>query len=461
MPKIICPTCRQDFFVIKSGRNHTGSQRYRCQKCRLYFTPEPLLHGYEPSVREQAMALARQGHGYRAIGRQLGINHQTIGNWLSGTNPETTLANQIVPAETKPTEGELSTLPVTDPPKLVTIREVAKQAGVAISTVSYVLNGYERRVKAATSERVLEVVKQLNYRPNAIARSMVKRKTATIGVIVAGLENPVIIAVTEGVAEVLRANGYHMVLASAPDFASELEAVETLRSQRVDGFIFMSRTVELPDEHLSGLKADNLPLVVINRSLTDTEISLVQFDDLGAAYLATRHLIELGHRRIGIISGPIHNEPAWQGAIARFQGWQKALAETYLPVVPEWVQVSDYTLEGGYQATGQLLRTVSELPSALFVANHSLAVGALKALNIAGVDVPQTIAVTAVGDAPFSAYTVPALTTVAMPLAEAGRIATTILVNWIKTGQPPAPQKILLHGTLQVRDSALSRQKKL
>ena len=204
--------------------------------------------------------------------------------------------------------------------KTTTIRDVAQQAGVSISRVSHVLNGNDWHVSSVVRQRVLGVVEQLNYRPNAIARSMVKRKTATIGLVINEVENPLFVPVVGGVNEVLQPAGYHMVLASAPDLEGEIE-------------------------------------------------------------------------------------------------------------------------EG------------QERPTALFVANDIMAVGALKALHQAGVRVPQDMAIITIGDPPFAAYTVPAPTTLALPVLEAGGLAARILLNWFKEGMPTQAQHITLKFTLKVRES--------
>lgn len=345
--------------------------------------------------------------------------------------------------------------------EIVTIRDVARQAGVSPSTVSHVLNGKDRHVGPAKREKVLEVIRELNYRPNAIARSMIRRATFTIGLVITELYNPLFVPVTEGVAEVLRAEGYHIVLASANQPEEEAQAIETLREQQVDGFIFMSLSLRYPNDHLARLKDAGVPFVAINRHLEDKDINQVLMDDRGAAYAATRHLLSLGHTRIATIAGPIHNETPRFSALYRQQGWQEALQECDLYIPPEWTLPGDYTYEGGYAAVMQMLAQAQgqERPTALFVANESMAVGALKALFEAGLRVPQDMAVVTIGDPPFAAYTIPALTTLALPVAEAGRVAARRLVEWLKVGTPPLAETVMLSCRLQVRDSCGAKLK--
>ncbi len=340
--------------------------------------------------------------------------------------------------------------------KTITIRDVAREAGVAVSTVSYVLNGKDGAVGTVKRDRILEVIRELNYRPNAIARSMVTRATATVGLIIGELKNPLFVPVTEGVQEVLHKEGYHIVLAEASDIESEKSAIETLRAQQVDGFIFMSLSYHYPSEHLMKLKEEGVPFVVINRDLDDNEINLVQLDDLGAGYTGTKHLLKLGHRKIGTIAGPIHSQPRRRSAVERFEGWQQALHEQGLEAPSEWIVSGEYGFEQGYQAARQWLAQleyVAERPTALFIADDTMAVGALKAFRSARLRVPDDLAVVTVGDPPFAAYTDPALTTLSLPVVAAGRAAARILVGWIKADTPPRPQKVRLSFSLQVRET--------
>lgn len=340
--------------------------------------------------------------------------------------------------------------------KFVTIRDVALRAGVSVSTVSHVLNGNAQHVGEEKRARVQQAMDELRYRPNAIARSMVKQKTATIGVVLSEIDNPLFVPVVAGIESVLRPAGYHIVLASAPDVESEIQAIETLRSQQVDGFIMMSLSLFYPHDHLSHLRDEGVPLIVINRPVNDRRIQQINWADRHAAYAATEHLLRLGHRRMATISGPIHNDPPRRSALERYQGWRQALEDQSFVVRPEWVIVGDYTYKGGYQATQQLLTSIKrapERPSALFVASDMMAMGALKALYDAGVQVPEEMAVMTIGDPPFAAYAVPALSTLSLPVAEAGQLAARILLDWFMQGPPDDDQPVTLEMTRQIRES--------
>jgi LacI family transcriptional regulator len=349
------------------------------------------------------------------------------------------------------------------PRKLVTIRDVAARAGVSVSTVSYVLNGKDEHVGEMTQKLVREAVQQLGYRPNAIARSMVRQRTATIGLVLTEVDNPLFSPVVAGVEEVLRPAGYSMVLISAPDVESEIQAIETLLSQQVDGFIFMSLSLCTSNDHLVRLQEEGLPLVLINRCIEEKSINLITWADREAGYSATRHLLSLGHRAIGTISGPLKSKVLRKSALDRHAGWQQAMSEANLLVPPDWIVDGLYTYEGGYQAIYTLLAQVKQggaLPSALFIASDVMAVGAIKALQEVGLRIPEDIAVVTTGDPPMAAYIVPALTTLSHPIHAAGKMAASIVLDWLTTGEPSVAQQTTLSFIMKVRESCGAKPKK-
>lgn len=346
--------------------------------------------------------------------------------------------------------------------KAITIRDVAKRAGVAVSTVSYVLNGHDNHVRPETRDLILEAARDLNYRPNAIARSMVKRKTATIGLIITELDNALFIPVTTGVESVLQPENYHILLASASNITSEINAIETMRARQVDGFIIMSLSLRFPETHLLQLQEEGIPFVVINRDLENDAINQIRLDELGAGRMATQHLLDLGHSRIAIITGPLDENPnvRRRSAIGRYQGWRSMLEERSLPISEAWIVDGQYTFEGGYNAAtrlASLLNNREDAPTACFVSGDMMAMGALKGFHDAGVRVPDDMAVITIGDPPFAAYTIPALTTLILPIYEAGQIAARFVVESLKAEKPVTPQHIILKPQLQIRESCGAR----
>ncbi len=341
--------------------------------------------------------------------------------------------------------------------KAVTIRDVAKHAGVGVSTVSYVLNGSADHVGPATRELILNTARDLGYRRNAIARSMVRKQTATIGLIISELQNPLFLPITVGIEAILRQEGYQIILATAETTESEIQAVDTLRGQQVDGIIIMSLSRRYPIEHLRRLHDEEFPFVVINRDLDDPDIYQIRFNERQGGQTATEHLIRTGRRRIGIITGPLDDIPNHRkSAVERLAGWRETLEAHGLEINPNWIVPGDYTFEGGYQAVLNLfpqLTIQSSTPDALFASSDMVATGALKALADLGMSVPRDLPLVAVGDPPYAAYTVPALTTLVMPIVEAGEVAARNLVNWLKDGHPSGPKLLMLGFTLKVRES--------
>ncbi len=342
--------------------------------------------------------------------------------------------------------------------KAVTMREVAQRAQVSVSTVSQVLNGNLDYVGADKRERVLQAVQELRYRPNAIARSMVKQRTGTIGMIFTSVLDHLFIRIVESVQDMLDAEGYTIFLANTPDIASEMQAIEAFQARQVDGFIFMSTTSVSESAHLLSLKEAGVPLVVINRHIeADCDLNQIQLNDKEAGYLATRHLLQLGHRSIAIVGGPrLGSVPYWYSAADRQEGWQRALSEEGIAVQADWIVHGDYTFAGGYAATIQLLKQAGSrerLPSALFVLSDSMAVGALRALHYAGLRVPQDIAFISIGNPVYAPHMTPALTTLAHPLAEAGKVAARLLLAQMASSEPLPTQRLMLSFELQVRES--------
>lgn len=346
--------------------------------------------------------------------------------------------------------------------KSVTIRDVAQLAQVSISTVSQVLNGNNQYVGEAKRDRVLAAVQALQYRPNAIARSMVKRRTATVGIMITSVMGNLFIPIVECIQEVLHPLGYNIILASTPDVESEIQAIEALKAQQVDGFIFMSfrsSRSQYRSDHLLHLKEEEIPFVVINRPLEkDYDINQIQFNEWETGYLATKHLINLGHTSIATISGPLDQIPPWRSAMERQRGWLEALKEQDLEVVPEWVCDGRYSYEGGYKAAQQLLKhweKEQRRPTAIFVANEHMALGALRAFYYHGVRVPHDIALVTVGDPAYAAHMFPALTTFSHPLKEAGHIATHILLDQLHSSDTlsTSTQNIVLSYQMHIRES--------
>ncbi len=328
----------------------------------------------------------------------------------------------------------------------VTIRSVAIEAGVSVSTVSNVLNGRHGQMTPETRERVLSAMERLGYRPNLIAQSLVTKRTATIGVIISEVTNSLYPPVTIGAEAACREAGYSLLLAAADDLDAERRAVELMRAKQVDALVLFSVSyLDIVNEHLYLTQASGTPVVVINRQVPpDAPLSAVWFDHFGGGRQATRHLIELGHTRIGHLAGPSHRFTGQQ----RRRGYEAALAEAGIPLDPALVLEGDYSFESGER----LMRALWEQrPTAVFVGGDAMALGALRCLARLGVRVPDDLSLVAFGNPDFVRYATPALTTVDLPVAAAGRAAVELALRRIR--MPEEKEVRTLETTLLVRES--------
>ncbi len=320
----------------------------------------------------------------------------------------------------------------------VTVRQVAQEAGVSVATVSHYLNGRFSEMSEATRERVRAAIERLGYRPNELARSLARRRTATIGLVISSLTNSLYPLVILGAEAACRQAGYSLLLADAPDLESERRAVELMLRKQVDGLILFSISlIGIANEHLFHAQAGGTPVVAINRDLpAAAPISQVQFDNFRGAYLATKHLIELGHRRIAHLTHPLNRFTA----ISRRAGYTAALAEAGLEADVSLVVTGHYSFESGYEATFSLLE---QQPTALFVGTDAMAAGALRALRDAGLQVPRDLSLVAFGNPDYIRYATPALSTVDLPIAEAGMTAVELLLQRIAEPEGPAQTRVL------------------
>jgi LacI family transcriptional regulator len=294
----------------------------------------------------------------------------------------------------------------------VTRNEVAREAGVSPAVVSYVLNDGPRPVSADARARVLDAVARLGYRPDGLARSLRVGRTHTLGLVVPDATNPFFAELARAIEDAaFRRRHAVLVCNSADDLARERTYIESLAERRVDGLILVSAT---EDQDVSGLTGLSIPIVALDRSPDEIPISTIRTRNENAAYLGTRHLIEHGHRAIGLIAGPGRGVSDDRAA-----GWRRALAEHGLNEGP--LVRGDFSFDGGDSAARRMLELGVPV-SAVLAASDVQAVGAASAFRARGLVVPDTIALVSIDGTAASAYTNPPLTTVAQaigPMAEA------------------------------------------
>lgn len=274
----------------------------------------------------------------------------------------------------------------------VTISDIAKTAGVSLATVSRVLNdsGY---VKDETRERVLGVIKELNYTPSAIARSLSKNKTNTIGVIVPEITNPFFGEVIKGISQVADENGLNIILCDTDESKEkELRALKVLTEQRIQGIIITPTSAEdeFNSEYLKTLENMGTPIVLVDGHVKYTTFNGVFVDNIKGSYDAIEALIKEGHRKIAIITGRMNSKPAKD----RVLGYQKALMMNNIHLDDKYIFYGDYKEETGYRLTKEII-SMDDRPTAIFVSNNMMTLGCLKALYEERMNIPDDIAVVA------------------------------------------------------------------
>lgn len=317
-----------------------------------------------------------------------------------------------------------------------TIREVAQKAGVSYTTVSHVINN-TRRVSTPVRERVLAAMQELGYRPNALARSLRRGETKTIGLILPDSANPFFAEVGRAIENAAFRSQYSVILCNTEgDQAKERVYTEVLQNKQVDGLIFVAAG-DQPDA-LQEIAARGLPVVVIDRDCSQPELDTVITDNFEGGRQAGSHLAQIPNLRAACITGPSNLTPSAQ----RFVGFQQALHEAGIELREEWVLRGDFHPHSGYQAALHWLKA-AQRPNAIFCCNDMMAIGVLRAAAELGVTVPQELEVIGFDDIELASYTHPPLTTVAQPKTQIGETAVRLLLERIADVWLPARREIL------------------
>lgn len=315
-----------------------------------------------------------------------------------------------------------------------TLHDVAALAGVSYQTVSRVVNRHPS-VSKPTRLRVQRAIAELDYSPNRAAQSLVTRRSRTVGIVSFGTQYYGPSQMLTNIEAALRAEGYGLVYAAVDeDDPSELERqIAAMRAQLVDGLVLITPVEAYRTDEVTRLI--RTPFVMIDVHLGERVPSVV-IDQRHGARLATAHLLELGHTRLAEISGPLR----WSGAEQRHAGFLATLAEAGLEPVASLA--SDWTPAGGHRACGALLAR-NEPFTGLVVGNDQMALGAMRALREAGLDVPRDVSVVGFDDIPEAAYLEPPLTTIRQDFAALGHQAAELLLSFIGAPETPAQQRVL------------------
>jgi LacI family transcriptional regulator len=331
-------------------------------------------------------------------------------------------------------------------PQRVTMVDVARQAGVSLMTVSRVVNNKED-VSPATRQRILEIIDELGYRPSGIARGLVTQRTGTIGLVVPDIDNPFFSGMVRGAENQAYAENYSVFLCNTnEDVEREIAVLQSLEDKQVDGLLLCSS--RLDEEELRIVVARFPTVVLVSRRLDDDCVGAVFSDDETGSYQAVTHLIQSGHKDIGFISGP----PVSLSGRLRLAGYRRAMDTAGIAFDPSRVEHCSPVVEGGLQASLNLLKRQPEI-TALLCHNDLVAVGALQACNALDRQVPDDVAVIGFDDIPLAEYVTPSLTTSRIPRYELGERAMRLLLDQI-ADHSGKTQTVVLPVELIVRESA-------
>lgn len=332
----------------------------------------------------------------------------------------------------------------------MTIYEIAKRAGVSVSTVSRVVNG-----KPGVGDTVRDLVKQLlvelDYSPNLLARELSNRRTNVIGIVMPGV-NGYFTERIDAINRVCRERGYSLMITANTRLSNDAEAeaanLQLLYEKRVEGILFFA--TRFTDAHRDALRkiAAEIPVVALDRVIEDSGIPCVLHDNAGGTRKLMRHLLSLGHRRIAFLRGPSYDETSRE----REEAWRSELAAAGIPAPEDLVRKGNWTLEGGKREGLALLSTERNRPTAVFAGNDNMALGVIRAAHELGIRIPKDLSVAGYDGLPMGAFSCPTLTTVSHDQEAMGIRAAELLFEAIAKGKPEI-SRIVLEDSLEVRES--------
>lgn len=320
---------------------------------------------------------------------------------------------------------------------MATIKQVSELAGVSLATVSRVINKTDQ-VKPHTKAKVEEAMKQLGYRPNFIAQSLASSKSNSVGYVVPELDGSFFGAILSGTESILKKADKHMFIAAGhSNEEDEIQAIESLRSRRCDALILHLEAVS--DEYLINLAKEDIPFIVLNRFISDIHSRCISLDNIKGGQLATRALIQAGHKSIAYISGSM-----WKSdAVDRFNGHKLALEEAGIPFDSNKMYEGNFETSSGYEGMLSLLKANSDI-TAVACGNDQIAYGAIDAIRGQGLSVPEDISVVGFDNIEFSRFMFPKLSTVCYPMREMGEMAANCVLHEVYTRTPFQPTHIFI-----------------
>lgn len=328
------------------------------------------------------------------------------------------------------------------------IKEIARQAGVSVATVSRVLN-HPDTVALKTKEHILALIDEMGYKPNWFARGLNFNKTNTIGLLVPNILDPAFVEIAEGAEDVVNKKGYNILLCITEGLAEkELAYIQTLIDRRVDGVILVSSMLE--DQEIQQIRDQGVPLVLVGVNKGNSAGPVIRIDCSDASHKAVQHLLDCGHRNIAMVYGvtpEIEN-------MRKIEGYRLALLEAGISEDPEYLVQADNTIEGGYVAARRLLGK-EKRPHAIFTTSDLLAFGVMDAIRDSELTIPDDVAVMGFDNIRMSNLMFPKLSTVAKPLHRMGLSGARLLLDVIESrgNGEFIMQEIVLQSKLKIRKS--------
>ncbi|GAA0379935.1 catabolite control protein A [Bacillus horti] len=321
----------------------------------------------------------------------------------------------------------------------ITIYDVAREAGVSMATVSRVVNG-NPNVKPATRKKVMEAIKRLGYRPNAVARGLASKRTTTVGVIIPDISSLFYAELARGIEDIANMYKYNIILCNSDQrIDKEIHLVNTLLEKQVDGLLFMGS--QITDEHKDVFTTASVPIILSATRDSEGELPSVNIDYFQASFDATVSLIERGHTKIGFISGPLEDPLIGQ---SRLEGYKKALRDAGIEFVDEYLQIGNYRYQSGLDATAQLLK-LAERPTAILAMNDEMAVGAIHSCQDNGLEIPNDMEVIGFDSTRLCAMVRPTLTSVVQPMYDIGAVSMRLLTKYMNKEKVEEHKVILPH----------------
>jgi len=342
--------------------------------------------------------------------------------------------------------------------RLVTLRDVAREAGVSKVTAARVLGSYGTASPGA-KEKVLAAARALGYRPNELARSMTTGRSRTIGVIVGDIENPYFGRAVRGISEVATAAGFDVILAnSGEDVGKEQAAVRVLLGKRVDGLIVTPASMS-ETQHLESVQSSGRPLVLLDRTIPGLKVDSVVTDDRAAAKAATQTLIDAGHRRIAYITATNSDNPIYRGphqislttVMDRIEGFLAAASEAGIETPEQYIRLAATRLGASGKIIADLLSSPHR-PTAILASDNVVGLEVFKAIRALGMSIPNDLSLIAFHDADWTSVTTPPITVISQPVYDLGIESAQILIKRINGATEP-PMRLALATTLIERQS--------